>query len=342
MNLGKKAIAAGMAAGLTIMSACGVDGQESETIELTVASGIPAENVFVRDYLEPFFAEIEEATDGSVKFEHFPGGQLGSVQDAVTTVTSGVADMSYFMPGNDPGSHPMTAALTSMPGLYPSSQAGTKAIYEVSQEGPVYENDYARHGIIPLLKFATPPYEIWSTGPRIDSPDDLRDLRVRNTGGAIGEYLSFVQSNPTQMDTTEIFGALDGGVIDALALDAVNLESFSLDTLVERGTKGLALTGGTFGYIMNESAWDRLDDDQQSIVAEAAANLMDRYAQYQDENDALLKNSDQFASIEFVEMDSSTIAAWEQSFDDFKSGYLEARDDEFRQVYDDFVQRAQQ
>ena len=122
----------------------------------------------------------------------------------------------------------------------------------------------------------------------------------------------------------------------------MNLESFSLDTLVERGTKGLALTGGTFGYIMNESAWDRLDDDQQSIVAEAAANLMDRYAQYQDENDALLKNSDQFASIEFVEMDSSTIAAWEQSFDDFKSGYLEARDDEFRQVYDDFVQRAQQ
>ena len=339
MRFGKRAVAIGLTSMLVATSACGVDGDGGGARTLTVASGIPAENFFVREYFEPFLEQVEEATDGSLRFDHFAGGQLGSVRDAVNTVATGVADVSYFNASNDPGSHPITAGLISMPGLYPSAVAGSKAIDELSKEGDIYAEDYERNGLYPLMNFATPPYEIWSTERQVSTPGDMQGLRIRNTGGAIGEYLNFVGANPSQIEITEAFGALDSGVIEAMAVDAVNLESFSLAPLINQSTRGLGFSGATFGYIISLDVYESLTDEQRQALDNAAAELVESYGEYQDQGDRELKDGDAFAHMEFTPITDQNRAVWRESYDAFNGEYIAGRDDRFRDVYEKFTQR---
>lgn len=247
--------------------------------------------------------------------------------------------MAFVTPGSDPGSQPITAGLISMPGLYPDSETGTKALTEMSLNGPIFTEDYERHGVRPLFTVANIPYELWTTDSPVSHPNDLRGLKLRTTGGAVGEYLQSVGASPTQIDIPETFGALDSGVIDGVIQDSTNLEAFGLSPVVKYANKGLTLGGASFGYVIDQSVYDNLTEEQRNVFDEAGKDITEKYSTHQQDADARLKASESFANITFSDVPERELEAWQRTFDDFTTNYLASRDEKFMAAYEEFTQK---
>ncbi|OUZ07343.1 hypothetical protein BHE97_17750 [Aeromicrobium sp. PE09-221] len=324
------------------LGGCAIPGEDGDggVTTLTLATGIPAEHMFSTDHVEPFIEAVESGTDGSIEIDYFPAGQLGDTADAHTLVADGVADIAYFVVGFDPGRTPISASLFGMPGTFATAEQGSQAYHQISQQEPTLSSDFLDHGVRPLFAMATPPTELYTKGAEINSPEDLKGMRVRTAGGTASEYLSHVGANPIQLTSSELYGALDTGVIDAVAVDPTNLRGYGLAELTAFATLDSGLGGAGFGFIINDDVYAALGDDEKDVLTKASEELLKGYAKAQTQAVAEIVEQD-LAKATVRRMEGADRQAWTESFEEFNATYLEAQSADFREVYEAFREAAQ-
>ena len=85
-----------------------------------------------------------------------------------------------------------------------------------------------------------PPSEILTTGMEIKVPEDLNGLSVRVTGDLINKAVTELGASPVNITVSELYEALERGVLDQLTQNPVNMDDFGLSELAKYVTKGLA------------------------------------------------------------------------------------------------------
>lgn len=335
------------AAALTVVSliasGCAAGSGDGDSTTLTVSSAISAEHPLVAQFLNPLFERVEAETDGALKFEHYPGGQLGSAADAVSHLSTGVADISYMAFANDPGAHPYITTMFGMPGLFPDSVSGSSALREHLYESPILTEDFERHGIYPLVAMPAAPYDLWTTGAEIKSPEDLRGKRIRTSGGAQAAYLGHEGATEVQMPAEETFGLLDSGGVDAVQLDATYVNVFGLTPLVTWATSGAGLGSAVWGYSISQDVWDSLAPEHRELLGEEMTKLTEEYAVFQDEDNERIRTGAETEHVEYFEVEGDDLAAWQRSYDEFNSEWVDAQSlPGFRELYDSYRQTVAQ
>lgn len=255
------AVAAGLAAG--------VAGAASAK-ELKASVHLPPKNNTVADGWEPFAKQVEEQTNGEVTVKTFLGGSLLGPKAASEGIRDGVVDLGYVIVGYHPAEFPHTAFINDMAAIGTNAMIVTAATSEMIFNCQPCLGDYKQRGNVYTGTYAVPPMVIMST-KMIDSPEDIKGLKIRSAGAAWDNFVNAVGATPVNVPSSEQYEAMSRGVVDASFHVAASLKTYGLWDM----TKDVLLVNvgayraiNTFAF--NPDSWAGLTDDQRRVVLEAA------------------------------------------------------------------------
>ena len=265
------ALAATMVLGL---AGCGSSGsaQTSDTataenpLVLTLAHGL-SESHTVHIAMTEFAEKVEEGTNGRIKVEIYPNGQLGSENENMEQLMAGVISMTKI---SAPGLATYNEAYHTF-GL-PYIFDDTEDFYHKmdSEKMRDFFLSTEEDGFVTITYYTSGARSFYTKDTPIRTPDDLKGLKIR------------VQDMQSQTDMLEALG----GTPVAMAYGDVYT---SLQTGIIDGTENneTALTTGKHGEIckvfsmdqhamipdvlvMGADVWNRISPEDQQVILEAA------------------------------------------------------------------------
>ncbi len=249
------------AAMLTCFSSC---SPSSETVVLRYAH-TDTENSITGRQAQLFADKVNKATEGRVKIEVYPLGQLGTSAELVSAVQLGTVDMTFLtmaMLGN------LCDEFNALdtPYLYDSIEECVD-ICDTDSKTMQYLTKKLQDttGVKYLFSFYFGTRVTTANKP-IYSPDDMKGLKFRSMNFPF--YLSYYQALgavPTPIDITELAQALQTGEIEG--------QENPVDVIISRqmydAQKYLIMTNHMIcsqGVVINSNSWNKISEADQKII----------------------------------------------------------------------------
>lgn len=232
--------------------------------ELSFANYMAPTHPYVAGAFQPFADLVSEKTNNELTVRLFNGGELGAGPDAqYDRVVEGVADLAVSLPGYTASTFPLTL-LTELPGVI-NEQTGTAVIWDNID---LFESEYERVKLIALWSSAA---NLLYTKSPVRSPSDLTGLNIRVPSRNAGLLVEAWGGSPVSMPVSEIYTALQTGVIDGAMIDGTATTAFRLSEVADYLTVGIESTISPFFIVMNRDQFNALPAEQQQALVEAGA-----------------------------------------------------------------------
>jgi len=240
-------------------------------VELKFAHAAP--DTDLQQSLATFFAEqVEKRTNGEVTVKIYPQGQLGNDQQMITGVRSGIIDIEMSGLNNFDGLMPEIGGLM-LPYIFTSRQHAYKVLD--GEVGQKVLADFEKLGL-KGLGFPENGYRnITNSRKPVVTPADVVGLKIRtNNSKALNEMFALLKANPQPLPISELYTALETGVVEAQEHPINITHSFRYDEV----QKYLSLTEHSYSMLvidMNLKKFDSLTPKQQKVILEVAKEATD-------------------------------------------------------------------
>jgi TRAP-type C4-dicarboxylate transport system substrate-binding protein len=249
-------LAATAAAGLPMRTAL------AQTVELKLASFVPPTHSIWVDPLTPWSKDVEKRSSGKMTVRMFPSMQLGGKPpELYRQMVQGVADIVFTLPGYTSGDFPMMS-LTELPGTATSAEDGTRKLW--ANFDKFFGKEFEAAKILMLWNSDTAG--LMSRAKPIRTLDDLKGMRIRTPSAAQSAQLTALGATPVDMPVTQIYNALERGVIDATMIPLSAMLDFKLLEVVKYLTVDAPLGRSPFLVSMNRKRYEGLPPDLKKIV----------------------------------------------------------------------------
>jgi TRAP-type C4-dicarboxylate transport system substrate-binding protein len=249
-------------------------GATAQTTTIRIADSFPHGHVFHQVLTWPYIQQVEKASGGTIKFQHFPGEQLGKAKDMLMLTQSGVVDIGSVMPDYASDKMPLGAAM-ELPGAFADYCKGVRALWSLSHDDGFFaKNEFGPNKVVPLITFMLPTYQIIvSSSKNINSLNDMAGMKVRSAGGAMDFMLKELGMVPVRMTPPEVYQGMLRGTIDAAVLPYNSAKSYSLIPLLKSGTVGENFGTVVSAYSIAEDKWEHLPQSVKSILMNAGREV---------------------------------------------------------------------
>lgn len=240
--------------------------------ETVLKFGHPAPDGDLTNKMALMFAEdVKSGTNGSVTVQVFPNGQLGTDEQLIDGVRSGILDFTLSGLNNFTGMIPKAGAF-SLPFMFPTREVAYKVLDGDVGQGVLKDLEAFN---IKGLGFPENGYRNISNnkGP-VRTPADLSGVVMRvNNSKALNDLFGILDANPQQIPVAELYTALETGVVDAQDHPIWVVEAFKFYEV----QKYLSLSQHAFSALtlaMNLDTFNKLTADEQKVVLDAAAKAV--------------------------------------------------------------------
>jgi TRAP-type transport system periplasmic protein len=251
--------------------------------------------------VQEFADEVEELSGGSVTIQISPAGQLGGDRDILEGLELGTNDLWV-------GGAGVYNAMTEVGQFY----VAPFMFEDVGEAMDAYDGDLGDE-ITQRIEDETDTRLLshWPRGPRhltlgtaAETPDDLQGARIR-----VPENPMFIKTwqrlgaSPTPMEFPEVFTGLQQGTIDGQENPLALVESAGLYQVQSH----MILTAHVIeplAVAIGNAAWDRLSENQQAALVEAAdGTAKDNFRSYVENEEQELQEVLAERGMEIVEPD---------------------------------------
>lgn len=211
---------------------------------------------------------VKERSNGSIEIQVYANGELGSNKDNLEQIRNG-AEMIAVGDTGFLADYVPDFGIMNGPFLYSSYEDLVKL-----SESDWYKEmtDKCSEDGIKVLAMN------WYFGERhliskkpVNSVDDMKGLKVRVPSNTMWTAtMNALGAAPTTIQWSEVFSALDQGVVDAAEAPLSTIYTSNL----QEAAKYITLTGhftGIIGLEMSQKVWDSLSENQQNILEECIA-----------------------------------------------------------------------
>lgn len=255
-----------------LLSALSMFSMNTSAVTLKLAHAAP-ESDLQQDLSLFLKQEIETRSKGEIKVNIYPSGQLGNDKQMIDGTRSGIVDISMVGINNWSGLIPESAAF-ELPYIFPNRQSAYSAldgkpgvrILKAMEKFGVKGLGYPENGFRNITNNKRP----------IRTPSDLDGLRMRvNNAKALNDMFSSMGANPQQIPVSELYTALETGVVDAqdhpigVTLSFKFYEVQKYLTISQHAYSPLVIT-------MNLKKFNKLTSDQQKMVEQVAQEAIIR------------------------------------------------------------------
>jgi TRAP-type C4-dicarboxylate transport system substrate-binding protein len=235
--------------------------------ELKFANFMAPTHPYVAGAFDPFAAKVAEATGGAVTVKVYNGGELGAgPADQYARVVDGVTEFAIGLPGYTAANFPLTL-LTELPGVI-SEADGNATIWK---NIALFQPEYERVKLVSLWSSAQ--NVLYTRDKAVRTPADVAGLKIRVPSRNAGLMVEAWGGSPVSMPVSEIYNALQTGVIDGAMIDGTATMAFKLGEVANFLTVGMNSTISPFFILMNRDAFDALPADQQDAVLKAGQEV---------------------------------------------------------------------
>ena len=239
----------------------------------------------VQTAAETFARVAAEESDGEIDVSVFPSAQLGKTKEMQEGVQQGFVDIVLESVGTLSGFHPV-AGVESMPYLFRDGDHYLRVWNgEVGQE---VKDMLAKDANFRIFGHLYRGSRELTSNMEVNSIDDLSGLKIRVT--PIKERLVTWETfgaSPTPMSFSELFTALQQGVIDAQENPIATIHKSSFDEVQEYLVLTSHMANG-FTFHMNAEKFDGYSPEVQTALIAAADAAAEEYNTYVSENQAKL------------------------------------------------------
>jgi tripartite ATP-independent transporter DctP family solute receptor len=212
---------------------------------------------------------VDEKTGGAVKIEVFPSGQLGGSRDLIEGVQLGTVDLTIVGPGALGGFY-APYNWTEYPFIYASDEHVLKVMQGEIGSELAAELLKATGTIRPIAQnWLRTPRHVFTTKKPVQTVEDLAGMKIRVPSGPLLEGFRAMGAAPTPVDFSELFTAMQQGVVDGAELP--------IDYIYDNGfyeiAKYLSLTGHVYAaqvLLMNDTKFGKLSAENQAAIVDAA------------------------------------------------------------------------
>ena len=225
-------------------------------------------NQAVNVALEEVVKKIETRTNGTIKIQIFPDGQIASYKNAVEQVVSGANFIACDDPSMMDDYVPDFAAFVG-PYLYDSFDQ-----FEAVCKSPLAESlivEAKKAGIHVLALNYIQGYRTYVGNKAVNSPATMKGVVLRVPSSPLwAKTMAAMGSTVTTLPWAEVYSGLSTGVIDALETTLSDM----VDNNLYEVAKNVSLTNHglmTLALIMNEDIWNSLSENQRKVMQEEFA-----------------------------------------------------------------------
>lgn len=234
---------------------------------LTIKAGHVVPSNFLYDVgLRKFKEIVEEGSNGDIKIEIYPQGQLGSERELVEACGTGAVDMVVSNTAPISGFIP-EIGIFSLPYVYQSRDAAYK----------VWDGVIGQKIMDKFTNFGVKALSLWDGGQRgiigkhpIRKPEDLKGLKIRAMEDPVMLYnFRLMGALPTAIPWGECYTSLQLGVVDVLetCIQMMELNNFN------EVAKYMSFTNHYWtpaAHIINLKLWNSLPLKYQTLIQSAS------------------------------------------------------------------------
>jgi tripartite ATP-independent transporter DctP family solute receptor len=247
--------------------ACGKNGESNGKVKTLKLAHNLNEQHSVHVALSEFAKLVEEKTNGEVKVQIFPNGQLGGESEVLEQLQVGAVAMTKVsaaaLTTYDEGYNAFTLPYVFVDESHYFRSMSSEAVNNLY-------NDTKDKGFIGLTFYNSGARSFYTVDKPILTPDDLKGVKIRVMGfQSQTDMVQALGGTPVGLPYGEVYTSLQSGVIDGAE---------SNETALTNGKHGEVAK--QFSYdehtripdilVLSSKVWDSLTVDQQEAVKAAA------------------------------------------------------------------------
>ena len=280
-----------------------------------------------------FKDKVEELSGGAITIDLQASGVLGSENDVLDAMLGGAGtiDLSRISAFALTSYGGEKSKLLSLPYTFvdrdhfwnfATSDLAKEFLEEPSENGS---------GIRGLF-YGEEGFRHFFAAKELTGMESLAGMKIRVSNDPVmNGMVEGLGANPTVVAFTELYSALQTGVVDAAEQPIANYKSNSFPEVANN----LILDGHTLGAIqvvITDAAWDKLTDEQKDIVMEAAeyASQYNRQISEEKENEVLEQLKADGCNV----VDVTDKAPWQAAVKETVDANIEGMEDLYQQILD--------
>jgi TRAP-type C4-dicarboxylate transport system substrate-binding protein len=201
-----------------------------------------------------FIKAVEEASGGTLKIEHYPGGTLGANPTTqLKLVEDGVVDIAEVVASYTPGRFP-ELEMFELPFVFDNTREASLTAWSLYEKGLL--TGYDNLELVGIGEVG--PYFL-HTSKEVTKAADISGLKLRAGGavqGAVVEAIGGVAVGG--MPAPQIAENISRGVIDGTLMDAGNLFNFRIADVANYHVINIPLGNVAVLFPMNKAKYDSL------------------------------------------------------------------------------------
>lgn len=252
-----------------------------EVYELIFSTYLPPSYEYIYTPAENFVNKIQERSDGRLKVDIFHSAQLFEGHDELSALSRGDIDITN-MTGTYPSASVPSLGIFALPFMFDDISHLERAMEAGLLDAGLRSELEDDHDTVILGVAPLDPYELYSRQDPITEKEDFSEKVWATTGATDAKAIQLLGGSPTGMSSSELYLAFDRGVVDATPRPLITGLGRSLDEVVNHITLTSFLIDTSI-LAINRDSWDRLPEDLQTIIREAAAERdAEQYAMVED------------------------------------------------------------
>lgn len=239
--------------------------------DLTLRLGhhVPAEHSTNREFAQVFADLVSEKSDGAIEVQNYPAGQLGGQRELLEGLELGTIDMSYADIGVV-ANYDLALGTLDLPYVFDSMDHAYRAmedgLLDAVQARVADAGSFQVIGMIPVAFRDTLLAE-----KDVETLNDLKGVKVRTPQAPVLiDTFRALGANPTPIPSGEAYTAIQTHVVDGME----GHKEFIYTIRVPEVAKHWIETKHnlTFNVLnISDITWNRLSEEQQAAITEAAA-----------------------------------------------------------------------
>ncbi|WZL82556.1 TRAP transporter substrate-binding protein [Vallitaleaceae bacterium 9-2] len=221
------------------------------------------------DSADYFAQQVNEMSEGRIKIELYPSGQLGDDNEVYQALQMGAVDLYRGNASSLTDFGNMQVSALALPYIFRDrehfwavcgGEVGQKILDNVQETGS---------RMVGLFYMDEGARNFFTTEAPITTIEDIQGLKVRVQNSALMlDTISALGANPTPIDYAELYTSLQTGVVDG----AENPPASYYSNKFYEVAPYYVLDGHTFSpsvILMSEITWNNLSEEDQAILVEA-------------------------------------------------------------------------
>ncbi|WP_118133134.1 TRAP transporter substrate-binding protein DctP [Oceanicella sp. SM1341] len=262
----------------------------------------------IRHKVAQMVADEVAAADVDLSIRIFPSGSLFKAREQYTPLTRGQLDMTV-LPLSYAGGQHQEYNLTLMPGLVKNHDHAARLIHSpfMAELEKILNDDdvmtlvpgYLAGGFVGKDKCIT-------------KPEDVSGLQIRAAGKAFEEMLSGAGASIASMASSEIYNAMQTGVLQATNTSSSSFVSYRIYEQAACYTPAgdVALWFMYQPLLINKTTFEDLDDAQKEALLQASEKAEAWYLEQAKLEDAASAQVFEEKGVEIAKMSEEDFEAW--------------------------------